>query len=141
MGVFNMYVYQNSGKCLYYKEWNRPNNPLSENLDEDQRLVFGLIFSFQKLCLQLSPTPDAINQEGFQSFRTSRYTLHFFESPSGIIFAICTDLSTTLHRNHLWHIYSNIFVPHVVRNPLCETGAAITAIKFGTVLDEYVQTL
>jgi len=136
-----MYVYHRSGKCLFYREWNRPNNPLAENLAEDQRLVFGLIFSLQKLCLQLSPTPDAGNQEGFQSFRTATYVLHFFETPSGVIFALCTDLSTTLHRSHLWHIYCQIFVPHVVRNPLCDTGAEITATKFGEVLDKYVGSL
>ena len=137
-----MYVYQRNGKCLFYREWNRPNNPLAENLVEDQRLVFGLIFSLQKLCLQLSPTPNAANQEGFQSFRTARYTLNFFEAPSGVIFAINTDLTTTLHRNQLWHIYANIYVPHVVRNPLCEPGKEITAAKFATALDDYIsQTL
>ena len=126
---------------MYYREWNRPNNPLADNLAEDQRLVFGLIFSLQKLCLQLSPTPDAANQEGFQSFRTARYTLHFFEAPSGIIFAINTDLSTPIQRSHLWNIYSNIFVPHVVRNPLCEAGQVITATRFEAALDDYVQKL
>ena len=102
--IYNFYVYQRNGKCLYYREWNRPNNPLSDNLVEDQRLVFGLIFSLQKLCLQLTPTPEVSNQEGFQSFRTARYTLNFFETPSGIIFAVNTD--SPLQRTHLWHILS-----------------------------------
>jgi trafficking protein particle complex subunit 1 len=139
MGVFNFYVYQRNGKCLFYREWNRPNNPLSDNLVEDQRLVFGLIFSLQNLCLQLSPTPDAANQEGFQSYRTARYALNFFEAPSGVIFAINTDLSTPLTRKHMWHIYSNIYVPFVVRNPLCEAGEVITAAKFVAALDEYIR--
>jgi hypothetical protein len=137
--IYNFYAYQRNGKCLYYREWNRPNNPLSENLVEDQRLVFGLIFSLQKLCLQLTPTPEVTNQEGFQSFRTARYTLNFFETPSGIIFAVNTD--SPLQRTHMWHIYSNIYVPYVVRNPLYEMGETITAIKFKATLDDYIATV
>ncbi|CAN0385936.1 unnamed protein product, partial [Scytosiphon promiscuus] len=35
------------GKCLYYREWNRPQNTL-ENADDDgeeQRLMFGMLYS------------------------------------------------------------------------------------------------
>lgn len=37
------------GKCLYYREWNRPQNTL-ENADdegEEQRLMFGMLYSLK----------------------------------------------------------------------------------------------
>lgn len=37
------------GKCLYYREWNRPQNTL-ENADDDgeeQRLMFGMLYSLK----------------------------------------------------------------------------------------------
>ena len=76
MGVFTFYVFNRKGTCLFYREWKRPNNPLADNPKEDQRLVFGLIFSLQKLCLQLSPkAKTSSNIEGLHSYRTSRYSL------------------------------------------------------------------
>lgn len=39
----------NQGKCLYYREWNRPQNTL-ENADdegEEQRLMFGMLYSLK----------------------------------------------------------------------------------------------
>ncbi len=141
MGCYNMYVFTRRGKCLFYREWNRPNNPLAHDPAEDRRLVFGLIFSMQQMCLQLSPRGSAPGQEGLQSFRTPNYALHYFESPSGVIFALTADPSTPVLRTALWHIYANIFVPHVVRNPLCQVGQPITAAKFQSQLDQFVATL
>lgn len=37
------------GKCLYYREWNRPQNTLENAADdgEEQRLMFGMLYSLK----------------------------------------------------------------------------------------------
>lgn len=37
------------GKCLYYREWNRPQNTLEHAADdgEEQRLMFGMLYSLK----------------------------------------------------------------------------------------------
>ena len=139
MVVYSFSIYNRRGVNLFYREWERATEPLAdEALAEHHRLVFGLIISMQALCLQLAPRQG---QEGLQSFRTNSYMLHYFESPSGVIFAMCTDPNTQVLRTSMWHIFSNLYVPLVTRNPLQQTGHKVTAIKFKSALDEYVGTL
>lgn len=38
--LFNFYIYNRRGKCLYYKEWNRPLNTLSDDAAEEKRLMY-----------------------------------------------------------------------------------------------------
>ena len=138
MVVYSFSIYNRRGVNLFYREWERMTEALEDGAAEHHRLVFGLILSMQKLCLQLAPKQD---EEGLQSFRTNSYMLHYFESPSGVIFAMCTDLSTQVLRSTLWHIFSNIYVPLVVRNPLQKSGGKVTALQFSSALDDYVGTL
>lgn len=41
------------GKCLYYREWNRPQNTLENAADdgEEQRLMFGMLYSLKVRCV------------------------------------------------------------------------------------------
>ena len=139
MVVYNFYVFSRSGTCLYYAEWNRERNPLKDNMEEDHRLMFGLVFSLQNFVQKLSA--NGANGDGFRSYRTSSYTLNYFESPSGVRFVLNTDANTSVLRSTLMHIYANIYVPHVVRNPLCKLNRPIKAKQFETALAEYVSNL
>lgn len=75
----------------------------------------------------------------FHSFRTNNYKLHFMESPSGFKvpalgteacpptpplsqLVLSTDPEVGDLRDHLWHIYTNIFVEYVVKHPLYQQG-------------------
>lgn len=44
------------GKCLYYREWNRPVHTLSDDPEEDKRLMFGMLFSIKDLVNKVSCT-------------------------------------------------------------------------------------
>ena len=46
------------GKCLYYREWSRPVHTLSDDPEEDKRLMFGMLFSIK----------DLVSKVGFFSF-------------------------------------------------------------------------
>jgi hypothetical protein len=41
------------GACLYYKEWSRPVNTLSDDLDEEKKLMFGMLFSIKILVTKM----------------------------------------------------------------------------------------
>ncbi len=100
--------------------------------------MFGMIFSLQQFVKKISPRPSA---EGMQSFRTSAYMLHHFESASGIKLVLLTDKEAGDLRAALRHIYANIYVEFVVRNPLYTPKSRITCDLFSTNLREYVQKL
>ena len=37
--LYNIYIYNRKGKCLYYKEWLRPLNTLSDDPIEERKLM------------------------------------------------------------------------------------------------------
>ena len=51
----SIYIYNRRGRCLYYKEWKRTNDPMKDSPGEDQKLMFGLIFSLQQFVRKISP--------------------------------------------------------------------------------------
>ena len=115
MTFFNFYAFNRKGRCLFYKEWNRPLNTLSDDPDEEKKLVFGMLFSLKDLSAKLSPTPGI---EGLHTIKTNSYTLHHYESMTGMMFVLNTDPEVADMYQALHHIYSNIFIECVVRNPL-----------------------
>jgi hypothetical protein len=53
--IYNLYIFNRGGACLYYEEWNRPQNTLADDPEEDRKLMFGLYFSLKELARKLSP--------------------------------------------------------------------------------------
>ncbi|CAM9371391.1 unnamed protein product [Choristocarpus tenellus] len=45
--IYNLYIFNRKGKCLYYREWNRPQNTLEDDQLEEQRLMFGMLYSIK----------------------------------------------------------------------------------------------
>eukprot|EP01040_Poterioochromonas_malhamensis_P001553 gene1553-1644_t len=112
--LYNFYIYNRKGKCLYYREWNRPLNTLSDDTDEEKRLMFGMLFSLKDLASKLSPSQG----ENLHVVKTDNFTLHHYQSLSGFVFVINTRPEVPDLYGSLQHIYSNIFVEYIVRNPL-----------------------
>uniref|UniRef100_A0A8C3CHC2 Trafficking protein particle complex subunit n=1 Tax=Cairina moschata TaxID=8855 RepID=A0A8C3CHC2_CAIMO len=50
----------------------------------------------------------ACRRDGFLSFHTSKYRLHYYETPTGLRLVLNTDLSVASAREALHHIYSNV---------------------------------
>ena len=51
--IYSFYIYNRDGVCLYYREWSRPKKV--SNLMQDQKLMFGFLFSLKQLVLKMSP--------------------------------------------------------------------------------------
>ncbi|KAK5889717.1 hypothetical protein CesoFtcFv8_015694 [Champsocephalus esox] len=80
-------------------------------------------------------------KEGFLSFQTSKYRLHYYETPSGLRFILNTDLSVANARETLQSIYSSLYVEYVVKNPVCVLGQSLDSELFGSRLDAFIRAL
>ncbi|XP_061814994.1 trafficking protein particle complex subunit 1 [Nerophis lumbriciformis] len=137
MTVHNLYIFDRNGKCLYYSEWNRKKQA-GISKDEEFKLMYGMLFSIRSFVTKMSPLDL---RDGFLSFQTSRYRLHYFETPSGLMFVMNTDLSVNNARDTLQHIYSNLYVENIVKNPTCVLGDALDSELFSTRLDAFIKAL
>lgn len=137
MTVFNLYIFDKDCTCLYYREWVR-NKEAGISRDEEFKLMYGMIFSIKSLLSRLS---HKTSREGFVSYSTSKYKLHYFESATGLKFVLNTDTSTGNLSEELWHLYSKIYVEYVTKNPLLQAGKEITSQLFTSNLDFYIQSL
>ncbi|CAD5177113.1 unnamed protein product [Musa acuminata subsp. malaccensis] len=143
-----LYIFNRGGVCLLYREWHRPLRTLDAN--QDQKLMFGLLFSLRSFTAKMDPTSVDKGNLGvpllpgqgcsFYSFRTNTYKLSFMESPSGIKLILITHPKTSDHRESLKQIYS-LYVEYVVKNPLYVPGTPIKSELFDTNLEQYVKTL
>ena len=137
MPVYNLYMFDRNCTCLYYKQWVRDKDA-GISQDEEFKLMYGMIFSIKSLLSRLSSNSK---KEGFVSYKTSKYKLHFFETATGLKFVLNTDISVGNLSEALWHVYSKIYVEYVVKNPLCKPGEWITSDLFSSELDSYIQSL
>ncbi|XP_066120285.1 trafficking protein particle complex subunit 1 isoform X2 [Saccopteryx bilineata] len=118
MTVHNLYLFDRNGVCLHYSEWHRKKQAGIPKEEE---------FKLMK--------------DGFLAFQTSRYKLHYYETPTGIKVVMNTDLGVGPIRDVLHHIYSALYVELVVKNPLCPLGQTVQSELFRSRLDSYVRSL
>jgi len=151
MVLYNIYIFDRDGICLYYWEWSRPKSirPPLTPLD-DQKNLYGLFFSMKTFAAALDPNGEgkplgaqARIGEGcsFHSFRTNNYKLHFFESPSGIKIVLNTDNEVGDLKSQLAYIYECIYVEYVIKNPLYLSGRPVDFELFSARLNSYVRSL
>lgn len=66
--------------------------------------------------------------DSFVAFSTSKYKLHYYETPSNIKFVLVTDPTMDSQVPALKHIYSSIYLEYAVKNPLFPIDATGSAI-------------
>ncbi|KAF2077815.1 hypothetical protein CYY_000860 [Polysphondylium violaceum] len=134
--IFNIYIFNKEGVCIYFEEWNKKKG--SANTAEDQKLLFGMLYSLKAFISTSSPKPID-PKTGFHCYKTSSYKLHFYETLSGTKFIIMTDPNTPDLREDLKKIYSNIFVEYVIKNPVYQPNTAIKCDMFINHLNAYLK--
>eukprot|EP01098_Paradermamoeba_levis_P015091 TRINITY_DN7486_c0_g1_i1.p1 TRINITY_DN7486_c0_g1~~TRINITY_DN7486_c0_g1_i1.p1 ORF type:complete len:155 (-),score=43.21 TRINITY_DN7486_c0_g1_i1:86-550(-) len=113
--IYTLYIFNRSGVCLYYEEWNiSKEGRTAKVLQEEQKLMFGLLYSLKGFIAKTSPKPC----ETFYYFKTSKYKLHYFETPTGLKFVMATDKEAPPLNNDLKKIYCEFYVEYAIKNPL-----------------------
>lgn len=138
MAVFSFYLFDRTGTCLCYHEWQRTRQP--QDMSDDHKNMFGMLFALRNFSIKLSP--DA--ERGIPSFFvTDVYALHYFETATGLRFVLTTsnDFKGVDVTHALSEIYNSVFVEYVVKNPLYTRGNVIKSDLFITKLDDYIRAL
>ncbi|KAJ6638905.1 Trafficking protein particle complex subunit 1 [Pseudolycoriella hygida] len=134
MTIYNLYIFDKYGTLLYYGEWNRIKQS-GITKEEEAKLMYGMLFSIKSFVNKISPNDP---KEGFLYYKTNKYALHYYETPSGIKFVINTDTVSTSVKEFLQQYYSKIWVEYVVKNPLWN-GTAVTSDLFKQKSDEFIK--
>ncbi|MQL98102.1 hypothetical protein Taro_030808, partial [Colocasia esculenta] len=129
---YMLYLFNRHGVCLLYREWHRPVRTL--DAQQDQKLMFGLLFSLRSFTAKIDPTSVEKGNLGvpllpgqgcsFHSFSTNTYKLSFMESASGVKIILVTHPKCGDLREYMAYIY-NLYVEYVPKNPIYVPGTAI----------------
>ncbi|KAI8640400.1 Sybindin-like family-domain-containing protein [Parasitella parasitica] len=83
------------------------------SIEEEAKLVYGVVLSLRNFVRKLSGS-----QDGFISYKTSTYRLHYYETPTGLKFIMNSDPNTESLRMVLKQIHVQLYVEFVVKNGL-----------------------
>ena len=79
--------------------------------------------------------------DNFISYRTSKYKLHYYETPTLLKFILITDAKADNKIVVLHQIYVSLYVEFVVKNPLRGRDGPVGVETFHLALDQFVRTL
>ena len=131
---FSLLVYSTrTTDCIYHKEWQQQIEGTSSKSDREH-LLFGLLFSLRRTSLKLSPNEKP---SMFSTLTTSGYKLHFYQTATGYMFILLTPTTTKNYRKNLINFFSQIFLPHVVLNPLYDLDTQIKIPSFDSAIDTF----
>ncbi|KAN0004670.1 hypothetical protein ACTFIU_001908 [Dictyostelium citrinum] len=136
--IYNIYIFNKDGICIYYEDWNKKKQ--SQNQAEDQKLLFGMLYSLKAFITSSSPK-KIDDKTGFHCYKTSTYKLHYYETLSCIKFIIMSDPNVPDLRDDLKKIYSQIFVEYVIKNPIYKHGTTVKCDTFINQLNLYLKQM
>jgi hypothetical protein len=138
--VYELFILNAAGKCLYYEDFIGPNTLEKINNDkgEQDRLknISGISIAIRAFSKGMSPTP--INN--FKSFSTTKYKYSLYESATGLKLILLTAIDETDYSEMLKSIYFNLYLEYVNRNPLYEKDSTITVPIFKEKLREVIKS-
>lgn len=95
-----------------------------------------MLFSIKSFVSKISPIDT---KEGFLYYKTSKYTLHYLETPSGLKFVLNTDTTAPGLKTVLQQIYNQVYLEYVVKNPIIKLNEPIKSDLFKLQLDAFIK--
>lgn len=170
MTVHSFHIFDRKGKTLFTKRYIKSLGVLDdeEQLSEQRKLVFGMLFSLRELSNNLCPSDEPGE---LQMLKTGSATLYNFETVSGLRFVLYTTPETSYSTNDaavqsptggasgtvaregmtspavtanirsaLKHVYEHIWVTFVIRSPMYQpSDPNIEVTNFEASLDTYLK--
>jgi hypothetical protein len=94
MVVLSFHIFDRKGKTLFTKRYMKSSGPEDEEqLSEQRKLIFGMLFSLRELSSSLSPVDGPGD---LQLVKTGASTLYNYETVSGLRFVMYTTAETSL---------------------------------------------
>jgi trafficking protein particle complex subunit 1 len=132
MTVHSIHIFDRKGKTLFTKRYVKDSQNTGaespediEQLAEQRKLVFGMIYSLREITKMLAPPSDATAAAaGLHSVKTGGSVLHNYETASGLRFALYTTSGSTSSndfkaiRAALHSVYHELWIQCVTRSPL-----------------------
>lgn len=76
---------------------------------QEAKLMYGMLFSIKSFVSRISPLDSSPGlREGFHCYRTSKYALHYLETPTGLKLVLNTDTAAVNVHELLQQIYSQV---------------------------------
>mmetsp|Transcript_43240 Transcript_43240/g.78686 ORF Transcript_43240/g.78686 Transcript_43240/m.78686 type:complete len:148 (-) Transcript_43240:59-502(-) len=118
--LYSFYIFGRGRKCLCREEWNRV-RPCAD-VKAEAKLISGLVLTLKSWTQQMG----SARTKGFVSYTTTQYKFHYFETLTGYRFVLTTDPTVADQQDLLRSIYTDLFVEHVVRNPMYHLGEDVS---------------
>lgn len=136
MTIYNIYIFDRNGLCLYHQDWQRKKHS-NLPIDEEHKLMYGMLFSMKSFISRMSP---ADSKDTLVSYQTNNCKLNFMETPAGLKIVLNTDLAAKNIDDVLQRIFK-LYVDYVVKNPLTQFGQPIENELFVKELNGYITKL
>ncbi|KAL5253461.1 hypothetical protein ACHWQZ_G013301 [Mnemiopsis leidyi] len=135
--IYNLYIFNPVGQCLYYGEWERTRET-DMSQDEEFKLVYGMLYSLKSFVSRISPATS----DSFQSYQTNNYKLSMYETPSGCKFVINTSVEWSSQAiNEILHaLYKEVYVEFAVKNPLLSLQDSIDSELFKSKIETFINS-
>jgi hypothetical protein len=126
---------QIASKSLSHGLDNQEEEIKSKEIEEDSKLVYGIVFSLKNIIKKLAEF------HGYLALSTNVYKLHYYETPSCLRFVLLTDQSMNNLVDVLVELY-NVYVEFVVKNPLEGTDPSkIQNLLFVSSIDKFIRSV
>jgi hypothetical protein len=83
--------------------------PRHDDDEDTAKLIFGIVYSLRNFTRKLA------DEDSFMSYSTSRYRLHYYETPSNIKFVLLTDPKAEGLHVALSEIYATLYIEYIVK--------------------------
>ncbi|GMT02960.1 hypothetical protein PENTCL1PPCAC_25134 [Pristionchus entomophagus] len=136
MAIYNLYIFNKDGTCIFYREWKREKQsglPRSE----EYKLMFGMLISLRSFAERLSTKDGLVPQQLVRNYKTSTYKMNYMESPTGLKMVLNTDPNAAGVPDLVRGIYQ-AYVECITKNCLIDVSREIQSELFTSRVDQVI---